>query len=303
MDPVEDAQETHSCEPPRLGRIRADHLEKLQTLISEQSDHIQGLLKKQFFDEEGASDKPAPVGKILESINKEKQKAREAREKILLKARQKISKSEKTQVGPTITNCLISEDDSKFIHLQYPGKVVNTNNALDTLGGMGSVSHVFSSRNKKLHLKFRPEDPYCNSISGDGYSTCGLIICVRRKKGSAKQTCSQTPCEEDQSEENLIDLDNDPSDKTEELLKDFENESKVDVILQDRELLNQKSVQNEKLQSRLNLDKDPERYYLRVPKDYQPSRKSNITAECMGIVYKGYRFNGTVKFKEIASFL
>ncbi|KAJ3335721.1 tau 95 subunit of transcription factor TFIIIC [Gonapodya sp. JEL0774] len=91
--------------------------------------------------------------------------------------------------------------------IEYPAKVQSMDRALETLGGIGSISKQLVADivatypkllpNKKspnvtpnaqpaiqpsLELRFRPQDPFCHPINGDFRDTCTLLVEVKRKR-------------------------------------------------------------------------------------------------------------------------
>ncbi|XP_033327286.2 general transcription factor IIIC subunit l(2)37Cd [Megalopta genalis] len=77
--------------------------------------------------------------------------------------------------------------DKKFICIKYPGNVVNPERAIQTLGGMSVISTAVNTPNRRLELKFRPDDAFCKPTCGDRYVTKGFLLRVRVKKSRAEQ--------------------------------------------------------------------------------------------------------------------
>ncbi|KZC07299.1 General transcription factor 3C polypeptide 5, partial [Dufourea novaeangliae] len=77
--------------------------------------------------------------------------------------------------------------DKKFICIKYPGNVVHPEKAMETLGGIGAISTVINTPNRRLELKFRPNDSYCKPTCGDKYNTKGFLLRVRVKKSRVKK--------------------------------------------------------------------------------------------------------------------
>merc|ERR1712224_983023 len=69
----------------------------------------------------------------------------------------------------------------KYSAISYPMYIHDIEKALETLGGLHSISHVFSSTtNAAVPLKFRPNDPNCHSLYGERQTGDGLLLHVNR---------------------------------------------------------------------------------------------------------------------------
>ncbi|KAH8350572.1 hypothetical protein KR067_009617 [Drosophila pandora] len=68
--------------------------------------------------------------------------------------------------------------------IEYPGKVVNTDRMLATLGGILNVSKALGDEVKRMPLHFHPDNPYNKPIFGDSKENTGILlsITVRRHK-------------------------------------------------------------------------------------------------------------------------
>ncbi|XP_034472780.1 general transcription factor 3C polypeptide 5 [Drosophila innubila] len=68
--------------------------------------------------------------------------------------------------------------------IRYPGRVVNIDRMLSTLGGIVNVSKVLDDEKKRLELRFHPDNPYNKPAFGDCIDKCGVLlsITVRRHK-------------------------------------------------------------------------------------------------------------------------
>ncbi|XP_012220563.2 general transcription factor 3C polypeptide 5 [Linepithema humile] len=87
-------------------------------------------------------------------------------------------------VGPVISG---HRFDKKLICIKYPGNVVNTDKAIETLGGLSSISMTVDAPNRRLELRFRPDDGYSKPTCGDRHSTIGFLLRVRIKKNKTTQ--------------------------------------------------------------------------------------------------------------------
>lgn len=74
----------------------------------------------------------------------------------------------------------------ELILVEYPGIVKNVDRMIATLGGNRKISEVLSSDNKRLELKFHPENPYNKPANGDPQKANGFLFKVRVKKRQIK---------------------------------------------------------------------------------------------------------------------
>ncbi|KAH8245576.1 hypothetical protein KR032_012119 [Drosophila birchii] len=72
----------------------------------------------------------------------------------------------------------------EFELIEYPGKVVNIDRMLATLGGIINISKVLGDEVKRLPLRFHPENPFNKPAFGDCSTKTGVLlsITVRRHK-------------------------------------------------------------------------------------------------------------------------
>ena len=77
--------------------------------------------------------------------------------------------------------------DRKFLCIKYPGNIINADKAIQTLGGLGSITTAVNTPNRRLELRFRPDDVYCKPTCGDRYNTKGFLLRVRVKKSRVKK--------------------------------------------------------------------------------------------------------------------
>uniref|UniRef100_H3CJA5 Ral transcription factor IIIC subunit 5 n=1 Tax=Tetraodon nigroviridis TaxID=99883 RepID=H3CJA5_TETNG len=52
---------------------------------------------------------------------------------------------------------------------------------LETLGGEENLSKTFANPNRRLELRYRPQDPFCHSLCGNRFSSSNLVLRVRRR--------------------------------------------------------------------------------------------------------------------------
>ncbi|KAH0946082.1 hypothetical protein HN011_007029 [Eciton burchellii] len=98
---------------------------------------------------------------------------------------EKDNSSNNRDTGPVISG---HRFDKKLICVKYPGNVVNVDKAIETLGGISAISMTVDAPNRRLELRFRPDDGYCKPTCGDRHNTVGFLLRVRVKKNRVKQT-------------------------------------------------------------------------------------------------------------------
>jgi general transcription factor 3C polypeptide 5 (transcription factor C subunit 1) len=75
-----------------------------------------------------------------------------------------------------------SRNVREFIGIEYPGRVQNVNNMIETLGGDNEISRAFDEK-QKLQLKLNPKNLYCKSaISTEQEEVTGMLLKLRIKK-------------------------------------------------------------------------------------------------------------------------
>ncbi|XP_076243730.1 general transcription factor IIIC subunit l(2)37Cd isoform X2 [Calliopsis andreniformis] len=77
--------------------------------------------------------------------------------------------------------------DRRFICVKYPGNIINTDKAIETLGGISNISTAVNTPNRRLELRFRPDDIYSKPACGDKYNVKGFLLRVRVKKSRIRQ--------------------------------------------------------------------------------------------------------------------
>ncbi|KAF3702269.1 General transcription factor 3C polypeptide 5 [Channa argus] len=71
--------------------------------------------------------------------------------------------------------------DGKLVCVEYPAVVRSVDTMLETLGGEETVSKTFAHPNRRLEMRFRPQDPFCHSLYGNRFSSSNLLLKVRRR--------------------------------------------------------------------------------------------------------------------------
>ncbi|XP_014223258.1 general transcription factor 3C polypeptide 5 [Trichogramma pretiosum] len=72
--------------------------------------------------------------------------------------------------------------DKKLVCIKYPANVVNDEKAIETLGGITEISETVGIKNRRMELRFRPDDGYCKPACGDRQQTNGFLLRIRIKK-------------------------------------------------------------------------------------------------------------------------
>ncbi|GAA6216057.1 general transcription factor 3C polypeptide 5 [Lates japonicus] len=71
--------------------------------------------------------------------------------------------------------------DNRLVCVEYPGVISSVPRMLETLGGEQAVSKTFAHPNRRLELRYRPQDPFCHSLCGNRFSSSNLLLRVRRR--------------------------------------------------------------------------------------------------------------------------
>lgn len=90
---------------------------------------------------------------------------------------------------PSSSKCEEFRFERDFVCIQYPGVVVSEANMLRTLGGIQNISTAYCEKNRRLELRFRPDDVYCKPTCGEKHHKLSLLIKVKvRKKSSTNES-------------------------------------------------------------------------------------------------------------------
>ena len=66
--------------------------------------------------------------------------------------------------------------------IEYPGVVNSTDKMLESLGGLETIAQVIEEPNRRLELRFRPDDVFCKPTCGEKQTDTSFLIRVKRKK-------------------------------------------------------------------------------------------------------------------------
>ncbi|KAF5308795.1 hypothetical protein FQR65_LT06028 [Abscondita terminalis] len=64
----------------------------------------------------------------------------------------------------------------QLLCIEYPGIVENVDNMLETLGGIHNIETAVGNYNRRLELKFRPNDIFSKPAWGDKDYSCGILV-------------------------------------------------------------------------------------------------------------------------------
>ncbi|TRY64361.1 hypothetical protein TCAL_08702 [Tigriopus californicus] len=108
-----------------------------------------------------------------------------------------------------------------LICVEYPGVVQNVDTMIATLGGLNTIAEVVEEPNRRLELRFRPDDISCKPTCGERTVDTGMILKVKRWKRKKKPHPPPNP--------SLQPADSGVSDPTEEYKYDVKVMGSVDV--------------------------------------------------------------------------
>ncbi|EEB14902.1 conserved hypothetical protein [Pediculus humanus corporis] len=74
------------------------------------------------------------------------------------------------------------EGNNSLVCIHYPGVVKNISNVLETLGGIRTISSTYSEKNRRLELRWRPQDSFCKPTYGSRKSVVAIVLKIKYKK-------------------------------------------------------------------------------------------------------------------------
>ncbi|XP_033606332.1 general transcription factor 3C polypeptide 5 isoform X1 [Cryptotermes secundus] len=97
--------------------------------------------------------------------------------------------------------CNVHNFDRQLVLVEYPGVVENEDRAIRTLGGLQNISTTYSLKNRRLELRFRPDDAFSKPACGDRHKTLSLLlkVKVRRQKKKNGQLLGESSAEDSDS--------------------------------------------------------------------------------------------------------
>ncbi|XP_071801972.1 general transcription factor 3C polypeptide 5-like isoform X1 [Asterias amurensis] len=70
----------------------------------------------------------------------------------------------------------------RFVCVEFPARVQNVDKMLKTLGGEETISNIFTAgSNKKLGMKFRPDDPFSRPLYASRHQATNLLLRVKKR--------------------------------------------------------------------------------------------------------------------------
>lgn len=72
--------------------------------------------------------------------------------------------------------------ERNLVMVEYPGKVVNVDKMLSTLGGLKNVSGVITGEQKQLELHYHPENPFNKPAIATCQTNAGLLLSVKIRR-------------------------------------------------------------------------------------------------------------------------
>ncbi|KAK0088056.1 hypothetical protein PV326_004954 [Microctonus aethiopoides] len=134
--------------------------------------------------------------------------------------------------------------DKKFICIRYPGNVVNPDKAIETLGGLTSISTTVNTSNRRLELRFRPSDGYCKPACGDRHEVSGFLLRIRVKKSRIEKTEEVSKAREPPDYRDLISAMSNNGRVTDKLTNETNN-SNINTEMKDLDTEKQISIDND----------------------------------------------------------
>ncbi|CAG5867227.1 unnamed protein product [Menidia menidia] len=92
-----------------------------------------------------------------------------------------LSLSSQTEDATPGSSSTVELPDRKLVCVEYPAMVNSVDKMLETLGGEQTMAKTFADPNRRLELRFRPQDPFCHSACGNRLPSSNLLLRVRRR--------------------------------------------------------------------------------------------------------------------------
>ncbi|XP_076066865.1 general transcription factor IIIC subunit l(2)37Cd [Oratosquilla oratoria] len=86
----------------------------------------------------------------------------------------------------------------QYVCIEYPGMVNSVDNMIETLGGIQKISKIYCEDNRRMELRFRPNDVYCKPTCGERHNSTALLIKVVRRRKKKKLTSPNPKAEEEE---------------------------------------------------------------------------------------------------------
>jgi len=72
-----------------------------------------------------------------------------------------------------------------LVCVEYPGLVQDVDKMINTLGGLKNIGQVVAEPNRRLELRFRPDDVYCKPACGEKHHGSSFLLRVRKMRKKA----------------------------------------------------------------------------------------------------------------------
>ncbi|XP_059214426.1 general transcription factor 3C polypeptide 5 [Centropristis striata] len=92
-----------------------------------------------------------------------------------------LSLSDPTEDAVPGSSSSVELRDNRLVCVEYPALVANVDKMLETLGGEKAVTKTFAHPNRRLEMRYRPQDPFCHSLCGNRFPSSNLVLRVRRR--------------------------------------------------------------------------------------------------------------------------
>merc|ERR1719220_327061 len=83
----------------------------------------------------------------------------------------------------------------ELVCIEYPGVVNSTDKMLETLGGLETIAQVLEEPNRRLELRFRPDDVFCKPTCGEKHAGSSFLVKVKKKKLKPGREATNKPAE------------------------------------------------------------------------------------------------------------
>jgi len=81
----------------------------------------------------------------------------------------------------------------ELVCVEYPGVVRDSQAMVETLGGLANIAQVLEEPNRRLELRFRPDDVFCKPTCGEKVNQSSFLLRVKRKRLKAGREGSGKP--------------------------------------------------------------------------------------------------------------
>lgn len=125
--------------------IPKEKLFPFKDLYEKQPQKIKEMLRVTFSDGKPVT-KPNPLGRFVNGVRKiqDRKKSRKQAQRKLIRTylTKAVPEGGKKKVQAKVNLVDIPEGGTQLVHVDYPGRVVHLDKAIDTMGGMGQITKV-----------------------------------------------------------------------------------------------------------------------------------------------------------------